>query len=569
MRHLKDISTGRRIFLPLLVAVLSVGLASCADIFLAINPNGAEGQICTGLFVTGEEFDLCRRDADGALGAFDVFIEDLSVNADGDIVLAGSLVVGRAELTQSFDSGDNLGTAFWQLKDTDNTLLRLDEIAANADVVLSLVAGNTEVADALDFIDDFTRHYNLNFNIQLAAGESMTYGIDHFFGCVSKAPEDRDILCAQLYDLDGNGTLNTSDYVDLIAIVEGPEAAADVFPSAVFSGATLSTYYSCSEQVFTEDDPITAECALLDLDRNDSVNLADLQMLFDSGEKADNSAPAALGGADQEVTAGDTVTLNASESVDLETATSSLRFAWQQVGGSSVTLDNPNTARAQFEAPSVASNTVLEFSVTVTDGGGLSDTDTVAITVLPSGPLAAAGADQQVDGGVLVTLDGSGSSGTDVSYEWTEIGGSTVSLSSNSTEKPVFTAPSVSEATVVTFQLVVIDGNGLQDSDTVDITILPSESGTTLQASAGADQQVTEGELVTLDATASEGSGLTYSWEQLSGTTVTLSSSTTAQPVFIAHDVTSPETLSFRVTVQDGDSNTDTDEVDITILDSP
>ena len=569
MRHLKDISTGRRIFLPLLVAVLSVGLASCADIFLAINPNGAEGQICTGLFVTGEEFDLCRRNADGALGAFDVFIEDLSVNADGDIVLAGSLVVGRAEITQSFDSGDDLGTAFWQLKDTDNTLLRLDEIAANADVVLSLVAGNTEVADALDFIDDFTRHYNLNFNIQLAAGESVTYGIDHFFGCVSKAPEDRDILCAQLYDLDGNGTLNTDDYVDLIAIIEGLEAAAKVFPSAVFSGATLSTFYSCSDQVFTEDDPITAECALLDLDRNDSVNLADLQMLFDSGEEADNSAPVALGGADQEVTAGDTVTLNASESVDLETATSSLRFAWEQVSGSSVTLDNPNTARARFEAPSVDSNTVLEFSVTVTDSGALSDTDTVAITVLPSGPLAAAGADQQVDGGVLVTLDGSGSSGTDVSYEWTEIGGSTVSLSSNSTEKPVFTAPFVGEATVVTFQLVVIDGNGLQDSDTVDITILPSESGTTLQASAGADQQVTEGELITLDATASEGSSLSYSWEQVSGTTVTLSSSTTAQPVFIAPDVTSPETLRFRVTVQDDQSGTDTDEVDITILDSP
>ncbi len=569
MRHLWAISTCRRFFLPLLVAVLSVGLASCADIFLAINPNGSEGQICTGLFVSGEEFDLCRRDADGALGAFDVFIEDLVVDADGNIVLAGSLVVGRAELAQSFDSGDELATVFWQLKDTDNTLLRLDEIAANADVVLSLVAGNTEVADALAFIDDFTRFYYLNFNIQLAAEESVTYGIDHFFQCVSTIPEERDVLCALLYDLDRNGTLNTDDYVDLVAIVEGPEAAAEIFPSAVFSSATLTTYYSCSQQVFTEDDPITAECALLDLDRNDSVNLADLQMLFDSGEEGDNSAPAALAGADQEVTAGDTVTLDASESVDLETSTSSLRFAWAQVSGTSVTLDNANTARAQFEAPGVDSNTVLEFSVTVTDSGALSDSDTVAITVLPSGPLADAGADQQVDAGVLVTLDGSGSSGADVNFEWTEIGGSTVSLSSNSTEKPVFTAPAVTEATVVTFQLVVIDSNGLQDSDTVDITILPGESGTTLQASAGADQQVTEGVLVTLDATASTGSGLTYSWEQLSGTTVALSSSTTAQPVFIAPNVTNPETLSFRVTVQDDQNDTDTDDVDITILDTP
>jgi hypothetical protein len=552
----------------LLVAALSIGLASCADIFLAINPNGSEGQICTGLFVSGEEFDLCRRDADGALGAFDVFIEELVVDNAGNIVLAGSFVVGQAEISQSFESGDELATVFWQLKDTDNTLLRLDEIGANADVVLALVAGNAEVGDALDFIAGFTRHYHLNSNDQLAAEEGVTYGIDHFFGCVSTAPEERDILCAKLYDLDRNGTLNTDDYIDLIAIVEGPDAAAEVFPSPVFSSATLTTYYACADQVFTPDDPITAECALLDLDRNESVDQVDLQMLFDSGSEEDNSAPAALAGADREVTAGETVTLDASESVDLESSASSLRFSWEQVSGTSVTLDNPNTARAQFDAPSVDANTVLQFSVTVTDSGALSDTDTVAITVLPLGPTADAGADQQVSAGALVTLDGSGSSGTGVTLEWTEIGGSTVALSSTSTEKPVFTAPSVAQATVVTFQLVVADGNGLQDSDTVDITILPSEAGAA-QASAGADQQITEGTLVTLDATASTGSSLTYSWAQISGTAVTLSSITTAQPVFIAHDVTNPETLSFRVTVQDDQGNSDTDEVDITILDTP
>ncbi len=73
---------------------------------------------------------------------------------------------------------------------------------------------------------------------------------------------------------------------------------------------------------------------------------------------------------------------------------------------------------------------------------------------------------------------------------------------------------------------------------------------------------------MTLDGTGSAGSTLTFSWEQISGTAVTLSSSTTAQPVFIAPDVTTPETLRFRLTVQDDQSNSDTDEVDITVLDS-
>ena len=151
----------------------------------------------------------------------------------------------------------------------------------------------------------------------------------------------------------------------------------------------------------------------------------------------------------------------------------------------------------------------------------------------------------------MVTLDGSSSSGTDLIFEWSQIDGSAVTLSSVNTAKPVFTTPTVSAATVLTFRLVVEDANALQDSDIVDITVLPSESATTLKADAGPDQQVTEGNLVTLDGTASQGAGLTYSWVQVSGTTATLSSSTTAQPVFIAPNVTVPETLSFRLTVQD------------------
>lgn len=562
-------TTARRRALHVLAASLTIAcLASCADIFLPINPQGSEGQLCSGSFVTGEDFELCRRDSDGALGAFDVFVEDLVVTDAGDLVLAGAVTLGLAELSQSFESGNPLNTVFWKLKATDNTLLRLDEIVANADVVLAVVAGNTQVEEALDFIESFSRFYLLNFNTLLADENGVSYGIDHFFDCVSTEPAARDILCSQLYDLDRNGTLNSDDYTDLIAIVESPEAAALVFPSAVFSTSALTTYYSCAEQVFTAEDPITAECALLDLDRNDTINLADLQLMFDSGEDTDNSAPAALAGADQEVTVGDTVTLNGSQSIDLETPSSSLRFSWEQIRGVSVTLSDAKTANAQFQAPEVETNTELEFSLTVSDTGALSDVDNVVITVRPSGPVAAAGSDQQADAGTLVTLDASGSTGTDLTFQWSQVQGTAVSLSSDTTEKPVFTTPTVSTATVLTFQIVVIDSNGLQDSDTLDITVLPADSATTLQANAGSDQQVTEGALVTLDGTGSAGSNLTFSWEQISGTAVTLSSTTTAQPVFTAPAVTTPETLRFRLTVQDDQSNSDTDEVDITVLDS-
>ncbi len=549
-------------------SLLLVCLTSCADIFLAINPPGSEGELCSGLFVTEENFELCRRRSDGALGAFDVFIEDLVVAEDGRLLLAGDVFVGQAEVTQSFDVGDSLGDVFWQLKNTDNTLLSLDDIASNTDVILAMLAGDGNVADALDFIADFSRFYLLNFNSRLAADSELIYGIDLFFACAGTTPSERDLLCGELYDLDRNGTLDAEDYVDLIAVVESPEAAESVFPSAVFSGATLSTYYNCAQQTFTQDNPITGECALLDLDRNDVIDETDLRLLFDSGEESNNSPPAAIAGVDQTVTAGDTVTLDGTDSLDLETVAGSLRFSWEQIGGPSVALTDPSSERTQLVTPDVSENTDLEFSLTVTDTGGLFDSDKIIITVQPTGPIAAAGTDQQVSGGALVTLDGSGSSGTDLTFTWNQVAGPDATLSSTSTQKPVFTAPTASTATVVTFQLVVEDTNGLQDSDTVDVTILPSDASTTASANAGADQQVDEGALTTLDGTASEGTSLTYSWEQLSGTTVALSSTDTAQPVFVAPQVTTPETLRFRVTVQDVDGNSDTDEVDITVLDS-
>lgn len=58
---------------------------------------------------------------------------------------------------------------------------------------------------------------------------------------------------------------------------------------------------------------------------------------------------------------------------------------------------------------------------------------------------------------------------------------------------------------------------------------------------------------VSLDGTGSsdpEGMGLSYSWTQISGTTVTLSSSTSATPSFVAP--TGPESLVFELIVNDG-----------------
>ena len=90
------------------------------------------------------------------------------------------------------------------------------------------------------------------------------------------------------------------------------------------------------------------------------------------------------------------------------------------------------------------------------------------------------------------------------------------------------------------------------------------------QADAGADQNVEENTLVTLDGSGSDdpdGTYLNYLWSQLSqGTTVTLSDSTLQKPTFIAPAVgLSGERLEFKLAVKDSDGFEHSDTVFIDV----
>jgi hypothetical protein len=90
-------------------------------------------------------------------------------------------------------------------------------------------------------------------------------------------------------------------------------------------------------------------------------------------------------------------------------------------------------------------------------------------------PVADAGVDQTVQDNVTVTLDGSNSDdppvGTIASYLWEQVGTPAVVLSGATNVTATFTAPDVSAATILTFQLTVTDNDGATDTDTVNITV--------------------------------------------------------------------------------------------------
>lgn len=182
-------------------------------------------------------------------------------------------------------------------------------------------------------------------------------------------------------------------------------------------------------------------------------------------------------------------------------------------------------------------------------------------------PVANAGQDRAVDERLVITLDGAASSdanGDALTYAWTQSGGPSVELLDAQTATPSFTAPEVTEDTVLTFELTV--GDGVMSSQaTVQITVRHVNRQPVIVAP---DQVIDERAAVVLDASGSvdpDGDALTFAWQQTAGVEVILAGADTAQASFTSPEVTEDTELTFELTVGDGTLSS-TQAVKVTVV---
>ncbi len=298
--------------------------------------------------------------------------------------------------------------------------------------------------------------------------------------------------------------------------------------------------------IYTEPGNYTAELTVTDTEGATATASVLIQVTQEGG----NQAPVAVATANPtEGVAPLAVIFNSGGSTDDLGIDS---YFWDFSDGRTSTNQNPN----------LSFNTPGEYivSLTVTDAGGLSDTDTVTIIVSEpnsnQAPNAVASA-TPLSGNVPLEVTFTGSASTDddavVSYAWNFDDGAT------STEAdPVHTYTNVGTYSA---ELTVTDAEGLTSTDTITITV--TEVGNTNQAPVAVISATPETGEAPLEVTFTGSSStddvavVSYAWDFGDGT-----SSTQADPI---HTYANIGSYAAELTVTDAEGLTSTDTITITV----
>ena len=297
-------------------------------------------------------------------------------------------------------------------------------------------------------------------NLGLSATDSMTVTVNP----VNEAPTAQasdDIVARGLDEVTLNGSGTDSDG----QIVS--------YSWSQTQGSSVALTNADSQQAsFTAPDVSTTEQFTFELTvtDNEGMSASDTTLVVVNPK---NNPPSADAGEDFTVNEQQSVTLSGSGTDSDGTIEA---YLWTQTSGTTVNLSNVAVANPSFTSPTLIQSEQLTFELTVTDNQGAIDVDSVIVTVVPvnAEPTVSAGDNQNIVKGTAATLtaNASDADGQITNYQWTQTGGTAVTLNDSDTASASFTAPNASS--LLTFQLTVTDNEGATASDTVDINVIDS-----------------------------------------------------------------------------------------------
>ncbi|MHA1000133.1 glycosyl hydrolase family 18 protein [Leclercia pneumoniae] len=183
--------------------------------------------------------------------------------------------------------------------------------------------------------------------------------------------------------------------------------------------------------------------------------------------------------------------------------------------------------------------------------GGSAPVDPVVTNHAP----VASATDMNVTGPASVTLDGSASSDPDgdaLTWKWTQVSGTAVTLANSTQAIANFNLPAVASDQTFVFRLTVTDAKGL--SNTIDVQVVNKAPKANQAPIVNAMDPVTveAGEAVSLHAQATDpdGDALTYSWSVPADMNAT--GTDTANVRITAPEVSNASTYTLSVIVSDG-----------------
>jgi len=227
-----------------------------------------------------------------------------------------------------------------------------------------------------------------------------------------------------------------------------------------------------------------------------------------------------------------------------------MTYLWTQNSGAKVTLSNPTELTTMFVAPMIGSdnNATLSLTITANDGQGGTGSDSVLVHVLSAssykmitlscGPIIRA----HEGGNATLTEYVDNPANSTLTYNWEQISGVPLQISSTTDFAPTVTLPAGSGGSVFAFSLTISQNGATVGNCEQYVYAAYPEPGAPPHADAGPDAVVNAGDQVTLDGTKSTGAYLKFSWVQEAGEPVVLQFTNTAKPIFTAPDVAIGET---------------------------